>query len=72
MNSNMEITEKTIESIGEARDIMESFDQSAAMTIGFDKPTYELTAEQMVKIAGALYLADTLIHDLTKKDEYEN
>ncbi len=68
----MEITEKTIESIGEARDIMESFDQSAAMTIGFDKPTYELTAEQMVKIAGALYLADCLIHDLTKKDEYEN
>ena len=55
------------QAISEARYIMESFDDSAAMTIGFDKPTYELTAEQMVKIAGALYLADCEIEDLKQK-----
>ena len=47
-----------------ARDIMESFDDSAAMTIGYDrpdKPTYTLTAEQMQQIAAALYLADCMI-----------
>ena len=37
---------------------MESFDPSGAMTIGFDEPTYTLTAEQMGIIASALYLAD--------------
>jgi len=58
------MTEKTLASISEARDIMESFDPSAAMTIGYDKKTYELTAEQMIKIAGALYLADCEISDL--------
>ena len=44
-----------------ARDIMESFDDSAAMTIGYDRPTYTLTAEQMQQIAAALYLADCMI-----------
>ncbi len=58
------MTEKTLASISEARDIMESFDPGAAMTIGYDKETYELTAEQMIKIAGALYLADCEISDL--------
>lgn len=47
--------------VAEAREIMESFDEGAAMTIGFDNQTYELTAEQMVKIAQALYLADCII-----------
>ena len=44
--------------IGDARDIMESFDISPAMTIGFDKDEYILTPKQMTTIAGALYLAD--------------
>jgi hypothetical protein len=44
---------------------MESFDEAGAMTIGFDQPTYTLTAEQMTKIAGALYLADCEIGELT-------
>jgi hypothetical protein len=68
----MQMKEQTLKSIAEARDIMESFDQTAAMTIGFDKPTYELTAEQMTKIAGALYLADCLIYEFDKEDKYEN
>lgn len=56
--------EKTQEAISIARDIMESFDPSPAMTIGFDEESYSLTAEQMSIIAGALYLADCEIHDL--------
>jgi hypothetical protein len=49
--------------IAKARDIMESFDQSAAMTIGFDKESYILTAEQMLIIAAALYHADCNINE---------
>ena len=60
----MKVENKTKEAVNEARDIMESFDPSAAMTIGFDKETYELTAEQMIKIAKALYFADSLIFDI--------
>lgn len=60
----MTFIEKTQEAIANARDIMESFDPSAAMTIGFDKESYSLTSEQMSIIAGALYLADCEIHDL--------
>lgn len=47
--------------VAEARDIMESFDACGGMTVGFDNGTYELTAEQMVAIAKALYLADCII-----------
>lgn len=55
------------QAISEARYIMESFDTSPAMTIGFDAETYQLTAEQMTKIAGALYLADCEIEHLKQK-----
>lgn len=48
---------KTLELVEKAQDIMESFDPSPAMTIGYDEPTYTLTAEQMSIIAGALYRA---------------
>lgn len=56
--------EKTQASIAKAREIMESFDQTPAMTIGFDKEVYALTADQMATIAGALYLADCEIHTI--------
>jgi len=56
--------EKTLTSIANARDIMESFDPSPAMTVGFDEESYSLTAEQMTIIAGALFLADWEINDL--------
>jgi hypothetical protein len=46
------------QSIDEARLIVESFDSNGGMTVGFDEDAYTLTAEQMTKIAGALYLAD--------------
>jgi hypothetical protein len=55
----------TQKAINEAREIMESFDETGAMTVSFDQPTYTLTAEQMTKIAGALYLADCEIGELT-------
>ena len=43
--------------IGQASDIMESFDESPAMTVGFDTGRhYTLTADQMTTIAKALYL----------------
>ena len=58
-----EILERTERAIDEARDLIESFDSSGAMTIGFEG-SYTLTAEQMTKIAGALYLADCAIHEL--------
>jgi hypothetical protein len=56
--------DNTQKAIDEARLIMESFDSSSAMTVGYDEPTYTLTAEQMTKIASALYLADCKIHEL--------
>ena len=50
---------KTRELIGKARDLMESFDDNeSAMTVGFDKTEYKLTAEQMELLSGAIYLAD--------------
>lgn len=55
--------EQAKEMIGNARDIIESFDNSPAMTIGFDKESYSLTAEQMLTIAAALYAADCHIED---------
>jgi hypothetical protein len=58
---------RTQEAVSEAREIMESFDPSGAMTIGYDQPTYTLTAEQMTKIAGALYLADCELYELANK-----
>jgi len=67
-DTNLQRTEKAI---AEARFIMESFDQSAAMTIGY-AGTYRLTAEQMTKIAGALYLADCELEELKQKlNKYE-
>ena len=54
------------QSIDEAREIIESFDKSGAMTLGFDEETYTLTGEQMIKIAAALYLADCEIYDLSQ------
>ena len=60
--------DNTQKAIDEARLIMESFDSSPAMTVGYDEPTYTLTAEQMTKIAGALYLADCKIHELTSTE----
>lgn len=63
-NINMD-KQHTLNSISDARDILESFDTSGAMTIGFDQNTsYTLTSEQLSKIAEALYLADCLIYDL--------
>jgi len=54
-NMKPSLTQQLIE---DARDIMESFDISPAMTIGFDKDEYILTPKQMSIIANALYLAD--------------
>jgi hypothetical protein len=48
---------RTQKAVDEAQYIMESFDPSPAMTLGFDEPEYTVTAEQMIKIASALYLA---------------
>ena len=50
--------DQTQELLNEARDLMESFDDCAAMTVGYDKKEYMLTAKQMTLIAGALYLVD--------------
>ena len=60
--------EQTMRVIAEARDIMESFDNSSAMTIGYEG-SYMLTAEQMTKIAGALYLADCELYQKESQNE---
>ena len=39
--------------ISEARDLLENFDESGAMTIGFDKPKYTITSEQLQLLAQA-------------------
>jgi hypothetical protein len=60
--------EQTMRAIAEARDIMESFDNSSAMTIEYEG-SYMLTAEQMTKIAGALYLADCELYQKELQNE---
>jgi hypothetical protein len=63
---------KTQELIGKARDLMESFDDNeSAMTVGFEKAEYKLTAEQMELLAGAIYLADCELSELYKEVEEE-
>jgi len=64
----MTVDETTKSAISEARDIMESFDPTPAMTVGYDKPEYTLTSEQMIKIMSALYLADCLIYEIDEKN----
>jgi hypothetical protein len=68
----MKIDEGTKNSVAEAREIMETFDSSGAMTIGFDDETYTLTASQMSIIAGALYLADCLIYEIEEANNSNN
>jgi hypothetical protein len=60
--------DQTQELLNEARDLMESFDDCAAMTVGYDKKEYTLTAKQMTLIAGALYLVDCKLNQ-NKEDE---
>lgn len=54
--------------ISEARDLLENFDESGAMTIGFDKPKYTITSEQLQLLAQAIYLADCLIYDIEENE----
>lgn len=58
---SLEWLKASIDAISEARLIMEDFDDSGAMTVGYDKNTYILNKNQMLKIATALYLSDVLI-----------
>jgi hypothetical protein len=64
MENLSELQIRTTNALDEAIDLMESFDPSPAMTIGYDKTEYHLTGEQMAKIHGALYLASCELHDL--------
>jgi hypothetical protein len=56
--TDSEIETVTQKAINEAREIIESFDESGAMTVGFENESYTLTGKQMTSIAAALYLAD--------------
>jgi len=67
MSKSKNDTDQTQELLNQARDLMESFDDCIAMTIGYDKEEYTLTAKQMNLIAGALYLVDCRINQ--NKDE---
>jgi len=49
---------RTQQIMDEAIDLMESFDDCPAMTVGYDKEEYTLTSKQMNLVAMALYLAD--------------
>lgn len=55
-----------IEAVAEARLIMESYDPTPAMTIGYDEESYTLTPKEMTAIAGALYLADCQLYDMQR------
>ena len=60
-----QVTEDLIESVNEARLIVEMLDPSGAMTIGFEEnETYNLSGKELQTIAKALYLSDCLISDL--------
>jgi hypothetical protein len=57
-NRKLTAASETQEAIDEARLLMESFDDSPAMTVGYEKETYTLSGPQMLLISRALYLAD--------------
>lgn len=60
----VQVTEDLIESVNEARLIVELLDPSGAMTVGFEEnETYNLSGKQLQIIAKALYLSDCLIYD---------
>jgi hypothetical protein len=56
---------KAQEAIDKARDIIESIGETCPVYVGFEKETYVVTGEQMLKICTALYLADTELQDLS-------
>ena len=63
------ITEDLLESVNEARLIVENLDPSGAMTIGFEEnEKYNLSGKELQIIAKALYLSDCLISDLIENE----
>jgi hypothetical protein len=62
------VNEDLVESVNEARLIVEMLDPSSAMTIGFEEnETYNLSGKELQIIAKALYLSDCLISDVIEK-----
>ena len=63
------ITDDLLESVSEARLIVENLDPSGAMTIGFEEnEIYNLSGKELQTIAKALYLSDCLISDITENE----
>ena len=63
------ITDNLLESVNEARSIVENLDSLGAMTIGFEEnKTYNLSGKELQIIAKALYLSDCLISDLIENE----
>lgn len=61
------VTNDLIESVSEARLIVEMLDPSGAATIGFEEnETFNLSGKELQIIAKALYLSDCLISDITE------
>lgn len=61
------VNDDLVESVNEARLIVEMLDTSSAMTIGFEEnETYNLSGKELQIIAKALYLSDCLISDVTE------
>lgn len=61
------VTNDLIESVSEARLIVEMLDPSGAATIGFEEnETFNLSGKELQIIAKALYLSDCLIYDVTE------
>lgn len=56
---------EAVESIANARDILESKGECCPVYVGFEKETYTLTKSEMYIIYKALYLADNQLY----KDE---
>lgn len=54
----MESRKTALNSIAEAREILESVGEVCPVYVGFEKPEYTLTGQQLQKICEALYLAD--------------
>lgn len=57
----MENIKETLESIGKARDIIESKGESCPVYIGFEKETYTLTNSEMLLVLKALSMADSVL-----------
>lgn len=65
----MESKKTAATAIAEAREILESIGETCPVYVGFEKPEYSLTGQQLQTICQALYLADCELFELNSSEQ---